>query len=73
MSNSFMSNYATSWTVALQDPLSMEFSRQEYWSRLPFPPPGDPPDPGIEPASLTSPALAGGFFTAMPPGMPRNS
>ena len=41
----------------------MGFSRQEYWSRLPFPPPGDLPDPGIEPASLMSPALAGGFLT----------
>ena len=39
------------------------FSRQEYWSRLPFPPPGDLPDPGIEPMSLASPALAGRFFT----------
>ena len=47
-------------TVAYQDPLSMGFSRQEYWSGLPFPPPGDLPDPGIKPAS---PALAGGFFT----------
>ena len=43
----------------------MEFSRQEYWSGLPFPPPGDLPDPGIEPAS---PALAGGFFTTEPHG-----
>ena len=44
-------------------PLSMESSRQQYWSGLPFPTPGDLPNPGIEPASLTSPALAGGFFT----------
>ena len=51
------------WTVAHQAPLSMEFSRQEYCSGLPFPSPGDLPDPGIEPASLTSPALASGFFT----------
>ena len=43
--------------------LSMEFSRQGYWSGLPFPPPGDLPNPGIEPMSLGSPALAGGFFT----------
>ena len=43
-------------------PLSMGFPRQEYWSELPFRPPGDLPDPGIEPASLASPALAGGFF-----------
>ena len=53
----------TSWTVALQAPLSMGFSRQEYWSGLPCPPPGDLPDPGIKPTSLMSPALAGGFFT----------
>ena len=46
-----------------QAPLSMGFSRQEYWSGLPCPPPGDLPDPGIEPTSLMSPALAGGFFT----------
>ena len=50
------------WTVASQAPLSVESSRQEYWSMLPFPTPGDLPDPRIEPASLTS-ALAGGFFT----------
>ena len=43
--------------------LSVRFSRQEYWSGLPCPPPGDLPDPGIKPASLKSPALAGGFFT----------
>ena len=50
-------------TVACQAPLSMGFSRQEYWSGLPFPSPGDLPDSGIKRASLTSPALAGGFFT----------
>ena len=55
--------FATPWTLARQAPLLMGFSRQEYWSGLPCPPPGDLPDPGIEPASLTSPALAGGFFT----------
>ena len=49
--------------VAHQAPLSMRFSRQEYWSRLPCPPLGDLPDPGIEPTSLTSPALVGGSFT----------
>ena len=49
--------------VTCQAPLSMGFSRQEYWSRLPFLSPGDLPDPGIEPASRTSPALAAGFFT----------
>ena len=55
--------YATLWTVARQAPLSMGFSKQEYWSGLPCPPPGDLPDPGTEPRSLTSPPLAGGFFT----------
>ena len=49
--------------VAHQAPLSMEFSRQEYWSMLPCPPPGSLPDPGIEPTSLMSPALAGELFT----------
>ena len=44
----------------------MGFSRQEYWSGLPSPPPGDLPDPGIKPASLVSPALVGGFFTTEP-------
>ena len=53
----------TPWTAACQAPLSMGFSRQEYWRELPFPPPGDLPNPGIEPVSLVSPALAGGFFT----------
>ena len=55
--------FATLWTVAHQDPLSVGFSRQEYWSGLPCPPEGDFPDPWIEPASFRSPALAGGFFT----------
>ena len=53
----------TLWTVACQVPMSMGFSRQKYWSGLPCPPPGDLPDPGIEPASLTSLALASRFFT----------
>ena len=48
---------------ALQAPLSMGFSRQEFLSELPFPTPGNLPDPGIEPVPLMSPALAGGFFT----------
>ena len=52
-----------SWTVAFQTLLSMEFPRQQYWSEVPFPTLGDLPDPGIEPVSLISPALAGGFFT----------
>ena len=60
MSNSFV----TSWTGAHQTPLSMGFSRQEYWSGLLFPSPGDLPNPGIEPAS---PAFAGRFFTTEPP------
>ena len=51
------------WTVAHQAPLSMGFYRQEYWSGLLCPPPGDLPDPGIEPTSLESPALADVFFT----------
>ena len=58
------------WTVAHQTPLSIRLSRQKYWSRLPFPPPGDLPDPRIEPKSLVSPALAGGFFPLVPPGKP---
>ena len=56
--------YVIPWTIASQAPLSMGSSRQEYWSGQPFPSPGDPPDPGIEPMSLISPALASGFFTA---------
>ena len=49
---------------------AMEFSRQEYWSGLPFPTPGDLPDPGIEPVSLASTAWASGFFTIVPSGKP---
>ena len=60
----------TLWTVAHQTPLSMEFSRQEYWSELLFPSPGDLPDLGMELESLVSPALAGRFFTTAPPGKP---
>ena len=55
--------FVTLWTVAHQAPLSRGLSRQEYWSGLPCPPPGDLPDSGIEPVSLTSPALADEFFT----------
>ena len=62
--------FATPWTVARQALLSMGFSRQEYWSGLPCPPPGDLPNPGIEPTSLTSPALAGRFFTTHHLGSP---
>ena len=52
------------WTATCQAPLSMGFFRQEYWSGLPFPSPGDLPDPGIK---SRSPALTGGFFTTEPP------
>ena len=55
--------FVTLWTVACQAPLSVGFSRQEYWSQSPFPPAGDLPKPGIAPTSLTSPALAGRLFT----------
>ena len=59
--------FATLWTIAPQAPLSMGFSRQEYWSGLPCPPPGDLPDPGMEPKSLSSLALAGGSSTTWEP------
>ena len=58
---------AKSWTVVCQAPLSMGFPRQKYWSGVPFPSPGDLPDPGIK---LASPALARGFFTTESPGKP---
>ena len=54
--------FVTLWTIARQGPLSTGFSRQQHWSRLPRAPPGYLPDPGIKPVSLTSPALADGFF-----------
>ena len=60
----------TPWTVAHQAPLSMELSRQEYWSRLLFPPPGGLLDPGMESTSLMSPSLAGRFVTTELPGKP---
>ena len=56
---------ATPWTIAHQAPLSVEFSRQEYWSGLPFPSPGDLPDPGIEPGS---PVLQANSLPSEPPG-----
>ena len=56
--------FVTPWTVVRQALQSLGFSRQEYWSGLPFPPPGDLPDPQIKPTSLVSPALAGRFFTS---------
>ena len=55
--------FAALWTVACQAPLFLEFSKQEYWSELPLPTPGNLPDPGIKPESLMCPALAGEFFT----------
>ena len=58
--------FATLWTVACQAPLPMGFSRQDYWSALPCPPPGQLPNPGIEPTSLRSPALVTGFFITKP-------
>ena len=61
--------FVTCWTVARQAPLSMGFFRQEYWSELPFPSPGDLPNPGIESGS---PALTGRFFTTEPPGKPHS-
>ena len=57
LSGSVVFDFAASWTVARQVHLSMEFSRQEYWNGLPFPSPGDLPDPRIEPVTPTSPAL----------------
>ena len=61
--------FATPRTVARPALLSMEFSRQEYWSGLPFPSPGELPDAGIKPVSPVSPALASGFFTIALPGI----
>ena len=60
-----------SFAIACQVPLSMGFSRQEDWSGLPCPPPGYPPNPGIKPESLMSPALAGGFFITSSPWKPK--
>ena len=73
---SWVQLFVTLWTVAHQAPLSMGFSRQEYWSGLPWPLPGDLSDPGVEPAPLMSPALADVFFfffflPLVPPGKPR--
>ena len=59
--------FVTPWTIAYQAPLSIGFSRQEYWSGLPFPSPADLPDPGIEPGF---PALEADAFTSEPPGKP---
>ena len=67
LSHSVMSDWATLWTVAHQAPPSIGFSRQEYWSGLPYPSPGDLPDPGIKPRS---PALEADALTSEPPGKP---
>ena len=67
LSCSVVSDSANPWTVAYQAPPSMGFSRQEYWSGLPFPSPGDLPDPGIKPMS---PSLQGGSLPAEPAGKP---
>ena len=64
---SYVQLFCDLWTTACQAPLSMGFPRQEYWSGLPFPTPGDLPNPGIKP---TSPALAGGNFSLESPGKP---
>ena len=71
MSLSHVRLFVSPWTVAYQAPLSMAFSRQEYWSGLPFPPPEDLPDPGIEPMSPVTPAQGGTFFITVPPGKPQ--
>ena len=60
--------FVTPWTIAHQAPLSVGFSKQDYWSGLPFPFPGDLPDPGIETVFLVSPAFPGRFFVTGPPG-----
>ena len=65
--------FVTQWTVAHQAPLSMEYSRQEYWSGLPFPSPEDLLDLGVKPISFGFPELAGRFFTAEPLGKPIKS
>ena len=70
LSRSVMSDSATAWTVARQAPLSMGFSRQEYWSGLPCPPPGGLPSPDIEPRP---PALQANSLSSEPPGKPKNT
>ena len=70
LSRSVMSDSVIPWTVARQAPLSMGFSRQEYWSGLPCPPPGDFPNPGVEPRS---PALQSYSVLSEPPGQPKNT
>ena len=67
---SYLTLFLASWPATHQIPLSMEFSRQEYWSGLSFPSPGDLPDPGMEPTTPMSRSLAGEFFTTASPGKP---
>ena len=67
---SVVSDFVIPWAVARKPPLSMEFSRQEHWSGLSFPPPGNLPYLGIKPATLVFPALTGRFSTTAPPGKP---
>ena len=64
--------FATPWTVACQAPLSRGLTRQEYWLRLPFLPPGDLPNPGMKLASFVFPALVGRFFTTETPGLDKS-
>ena len=68
--HSHVQPFETPWTATCQASLSMGFSRQEYWSRLPIPTPGDLPNPGIEPVSLASPALVDWFYTTAAPEKP---
>ena len=68
LSRSVVSDSATVWTIALQAPLSMGLFRQEYWSELPFPPPGDLPNSGTEPRS---PELQAYALSSEPPGKPK--
>ena len=63
-------SFATPWTIAHQAPLSMGFSRQEYWSGLPYPPPWNLPDSGIKPRYPVYPALQAGSLPTEPPGKP---
>ena len=65
-------SFGSPWTVACHSPLSVGFPRQEHWSGLPFPAPGDLPDPGVKSGSPVSPALASGFFTVETLGKPMN-
>ena len=73
-SSSIMSNSSPShgWTIDCQASLALESPRQEYWSGLPFPSPGDLPNSGVKPMYLASPAIAGRFFTTGPPGKQQN-